>query len=106
MPKSLTTKQQRWTEHLQQAQSFNGTIAAYARAEGLSVQSLYRWRHYLNQPKASSTGEASPSFTRVVSTVANHNASLTLVHGQTQLRFSSLPEPQWLAQLITATLQS
>jgi transposase-like protein len=106
MSKSLTTKQQYWDEHLRQAQSFNGTVAAYARAEGLSVQSLYRWRHYLNQSIASSPAESSPSFTRVVSTPGNHHSSLTLIHGQTQLRFSALPEPQWLAQLITAAIQS
>jgi transposase-like protein len=106
MHKPLTGKQQYWAEHLQHAQAFNGPMTEYAKAEGLSVQSLYRWRHYLNQYRASSAGEASPSFARVVSPAVDPNASLTLVHGQTQLRFSSLPEPQWLAQLITATLQS
>jgi len=90
MPKPLTTKQQRWTEHLQQAQFFNGTTAEYAKAEGLSVQSLYRLRHYFNQSKASSAGEASPSFTRVVSTAANHNA--VSVHSETLLIFRSSTE--------------
>ena len=78
MPKSLSSKQEYWAEHLQHAQSFGGTMVEYARAEGLSVKSLYRWRHYLNQSSENSADVPRPAFTRVVSTAVKYSDSLRL----------------------------
>ena len=106
MPKLLTTKQQYWTDHLERAESFDGSLADYARAEGLAVQSLYRWRHSLNRFTDESISQEKTTFTQVISTALSQPMSLTLVIGHTQLRFNRLPDAAWLAQLISATHRS
>ena len=63
MTKSLTTKQQYWTNHLQRAEAFEGSIAAYAKSEGIAAQSLYRWRHCLGQSDLSASSETRTTFT-------------------------------------------
>ena len=96
--KTLTTKQQSWTDHLQRAEAFDGSIAAYA-AKGIAAQSLYRWRHCLGQFDLSASCETRTTFTRVVSTNATRTAGLVPTIGAAQLRFSSLPNAQWQSQL-------
>ncbi len=44
MTDTLTGKQRYWQEHLDAAQAFDGTLVAYARAEGLDVKTLYSYR--------------------------------------------------------------
>jgi hypothetical protein len=50
MSAPLTNKQQYWSMQLQDAEAFDGGIAEYARSQGVSTQTLYRWRHCLRQP--------------------------------------------------------
>jgi transposase-like protein len=49
MPTPLTNKQQYWSTQLEKAEAFDGSIADYARSQGVSKQTLYRWRHCLRQ---------------------------------------------------------
>ena len=96
----LTAKQHYWSEHLKQADAFEGSVAQYAKAQNLPVKSLYRWRNYFNKNTAAKlTAEARPAFTQVVS-APPADSPLKLTLGNTQLEFARLPNPQWLVQLI------
>ncbi len=100
---ALTTKQQYWANHLEQADAFAGSVAEYARVQGLSPKALYQWRGILKQRTASSTVESAPTFTEVVHTEpAQRTSSLTLSLGRAQLQFGTLPDEDWLARLIAA----
>jgi len=94
----LTAKQQYWSEQLKLADSFDGSISQYAEAENIPVKKLYRWRNYFR--KISTTKNKSKSvFTQVVSS-STPDSCLKLKQGNSQLDFSRLPNPQWLAEFI------
>jgi len=52
MSTPLTNKQQYWSTQLQNAEAFDGSIADYARSQGVSTQTLYRWRHCLRRKRS------------------------------------------------------
>lgn len=100
MNKPLTAKQRYWQEHLVKAQQFDGSVAAYARAQGLTPKKLYQWQHLLNK-RTRSSGEAAV-FSKVVATemvspTDSQHAALRVLIGDLELRFNTLPDPQWLA---------
>ena len=43
----ITERQQYWLDHIQGAEAFNGSIADYARSEGLKPKELYSWKDIL-----------------------------------------------------------
>jgi hypothetical protein len=43
----ITECHQRWLEHIQAAEAFDGSIGDYARSEGLKPKELYFWRGIL-----------------------------------------------------------
>ena len=100
MPK-LTEKQQYWSEQLQQADSFDGSLAEYAQTQNISAQTLYRWRSYFKQASISNRN-AKPLFTQVVNT-SMPDVCIKLNIDHVQLQFTRLPDPQWLAALISAS---
>lgn len=100
MAKPLTAKQQLWSQHLEQADEFDGSLADYARSQGLSAQNLYQWRNVLR--KREITQVATKTVFTEVSQPVFTQPSLTLQLGPAQMRFSALPDAQWLARLITA----
>lgn len=100
---TLTTKQQYWSNQLQQADAFDGTIADYARHTEIPAKTLYQWRGILRQRSADRTSK--PAFTEVVREATMKPVTglgLSLQLGTAQLQFHSMPDPAWLAQLITA----
>jgi len=100
MSKPLTAKQQLWSEHLQQAEQFEGSLAEYARSHNLLAQNLYQWRNVLRKKEMASP--ATKTVFAEVSPPTFSRPSLTLQMGAAQLVFSTLPDSQWLAQLIAA----
>jgi len=96
----LTTKQHHWSEHLKRADSFEGSVAGYAQSQNIPVKNLYRWRNYFRK-----TAAAEPAFAQVIS-ASPADSSLKLTLGNTQLDFTRLPNPQWLAQLIAMSNSS
>ena len=66
MSAPLTNKQQYWSMQLQNAEAFDGSFAEYARSQGVSTQTLYRWRHCLRQRDVLQTSTKTV-FTQVVS---------------------------------------
>jgi hypothetical protein len=43
----ITERQQYWLDHIQAADAFDGSIADYARSEGLKPKELYSWKGIL-----------------------------------------------------------
>lgn len=97
---ALTATQQYWANHLQQADTFAGSAADYARSQGLSPKVLYQWRGLLRRRGVYEA--ARPAFAEVVTAVTAHTSILTLTLGQAQLHFDTLPDETWLARLIRA----
>lgn len=97
---SLTIKQQHWSEQLQRAEAFGGTIADYARQQGIPAQDLYRWRNLLR--KREITQSSSQTVFTEVTQSSFSGPCLTLHLGKAQMVFQSLPQAQWLASLIAA----
>jgi len=100
----LTTKQHHWSEHLKRADSFEGSVAGYAQSQNIPVKNLYRWRNYFRKTAAAEP-KAKPAFAQVMS-ASPADSSLKLTLGNTQLEFTRLPNPQWLAQLIAMSNSS
>lgn len=97
----FTDKQQYWSKQLLNADSFDGSLAAYAKTQNIPAQTLYRWRSYFRQ-RATTTSEAKTVFTRVVDT-SILDICVKIKLGNIQLQFTRLPDPQWLAALISAS---
>ena len=97
----LTEKQQYWSEKLQQADAFNGSLAAYAQTQNIPAQILYRWRSYFRQASTTKR-EAKPLFTQVVNT-SMPDVGIKLSIGHVQIQFTQFPDPQWLAAFISAS---
>ncbi len=101
MMPTLTAKQQYWSEQLLQADAFEGSLAEYAQTQNIPAQTLYRWRSYFRQ--TSVTGrETKTVFTQVVST-SLPGPCLKLMVGNMQLQFTRLPDPRWLAELMSTS---
>lgn len=97
----LTAKQQYWSEQLSQADSFEGSLAQYAQTQNIPAQTLYRWRSYFRQFSIIEHNSKT-TFTQVVNTPAP-DFCIKLKQGSLQLEFTRLPNPQWLADLISAS---
>lgn len=100
MPK-FTAKQQYWSEQLLRADAFDGSLAAYAKTQRISAQTLYRWRSYFKHT-TTTTSEAKTIFTQVVNSPIP-DACIKLTLGNIHLHFTRLPDPQWLAELISVS---
>lgn len=94
----LTAKQQYWTEQLQLADSFDGSMVQYAQAKNILVKNLYRWRNYFRE-SSKAEHKSKSVFTQVISS-SIPDSCLKLKLGDTQLEFTRLPNPQWLAEFI------
>jgi hypothetical protein len=80
----ITEQQQYWLDHIQAAEAFDGSIADYARAEGLEPKELYSWkgilvrRGLLNVPAADENNRDS---VRVIAPARPLGMSLVLPNG-------------------------
>lgn len=99
---SKTEKQRFWQQHVQQAQLHNGSLADYAKQQGLTANTLYYWIGVLKgkkrTPKAAVAKPVRFSAVRVSSPASAAHYSLQLSLRLT-LHCSVLPDPQWLAEL-------
>src|SRR6056297_1727177 len=79
----ITERQQYWLDHIRAAEAFDGSIADYARSEGLKPKELYSWkgildrRGLLDRPPA----ETNDGFVRVIATARPMGMSLVLPNG-------------------------
>ncbi len=96
--KTLTEKQAYWKRHLEAAQSFNGTLADYARAHDLSRKKLYVYKTQLR--KLEQTPAISGGFVKVTTPAVKAPAPVTvsLANG-VRLTLPSLEVPGLLERL-------
>ena len=99
MQHNFAPRHQFWSDKLQEAEQFDGSLAEYARRHNIPVKKLYQWRSTLRSKTTSVTQET--RFTRVVSNSSGGVAALTLVLPDAKLQFTNLPDPQWLAELLS-----
>lgn len=104
-----------WESHLNAIDCEGISVKAYARREGIDESSLYYWRRRiriqtqgLQQSAIHSSNLSALSSKRFVSLVVDadlqaRRAHHTLILGSgLRLELSSLPNPQWLAQVSQA----
>jgi hypothetical protein len=117
-PQMSTTRgpgQAWWESHLNAIAREGITVKAYARREGLDESSLYYWRRRIRtqtqgpqQPVIDRSSVDAPSSRRFVSVAVNatHDATgarhVLILDSSLRLELSSLPNPQWLAQVSQA----
>ncbi len=79
----ITERQQHWLDHIQAAEAFDGSIADYARSEGLKPKELYSWKGIL--ARRGLLGDASPDnstgLVRVIAPARPLGMSLVLPNG-------------------------
>jgi len=97
MIKPTTDKQRHWARILKEAESSEMSLADYARANNLGVQTLYQWRSTLKMPQPPAQ-QRSVHFSQVVTTPSAGALSVEL--NSARLRFDRLPDVQWLSALI------
>ena len=95
---TFTEKQQYWCEQLQRADSFDGSLADFARHQGIKAQTLYQWRSALR--KREITQVASQTVFTEVAQSSFAAPGLVMYLGDAQLVFSVLPDPRWLGGLL------
>ena len=102
----ITQRQQYWLDHIRAAEDFEGSIADYARSEGLKPKELYQWktllakRGLLNGAAATSTNTG---FVRVIAPARPLGVSLVLPNGVRLEWHGDLGAEQLEALVLTAS---
>ncbi len=99
MDQTLTDKQRYWTEQLKEAEQSGRSLADYARSRNIPAQKLYQWRNLLKK-QVTTAVTTETQFAEVIHSAAA-SSSLTIHLPGAELCFSSLPEADWLARLLT-----
>ena len=80
----ITERQQYWLDHIRAAEAHEESIAAYARAEGLTPKELYQWKTILTRRGLLAGKKVSQDFVQVMGpprSVPSASASLVLPNG-------------------------
>ena len=79
----ITERQQYWLDHVRAAEEFDGSIADYARSEGLTPKELYSWKGILARRGLldRTPVESSAGFVRVIAPSQPLGMSLVLPNG-------------------------
>jgi hypothetical protein len=102
----ITERQQYWLDHIRAAEAFDGSVADYARSEGLKPKELYSWkgilarRGLLSVPAAD---ENSGGFVRVIAPARPMGMSLVLPNGVRLEWHGDLGSEQFEALVLTAS---
>jgi|AntAceMinimDraft_1070359.scaffolds.fasta_scaffold18401_3 hypothetical protein len=101
MTSILTAKQQYWSSHVQNAEQSNCSMADYARQNNISPQSLYQWRNTLRK-RIQTTVSTETMFTQAMVFPEKMSSELIINVGDARLNFDKLPDPHWLASLLSS----
>ena len=102
----ITERQQCWLDHLRAAEVFDGSIADYARSEGLKPKELYAWKGILARRGLLSDKAAvdvSSGFVRVIAPTRPLGLSLVLPNGIRLEWHGDLGAEQLEAVVLTAS---
>jgi len=103
---TITERQQHWLGHIQAADAFDGSIADYARSEGLKPKELYSWKGILARRGLLGTEAAAESqagFVRVIAPSRPLGMSLVLPNGVRLEWHGELGPEQLEALVLTAS---
>jgi hypothetical protein len=102
----ITERQQHWLGHIRAADAFDGSIADYARSEGLKPKELYSWKGILARRGLLGTEAAAKSktgFVRVIAPSRPLGMSLVLPNGVRLEWHGDLGSEQLEALVLTAS---
>ena len=94
---TLTEKQSYWKTHVEAAQSFDGTLADYARAHNVSRKKLYVYKTQLRKLEEASV--VSPGFVKVTSPAQVSSPVTVSLPNGVRLTLPSFEVPGLLEQL-------
>lgn len=100
MSKTLTARQQYWSEHLDNAERSGQSIAEYARINQMPAYQLYQHRHLLKRKATVTSAAPAVHFAEVFRSGVSPSPMLRVQIGSTDLHFDQLPDAQWLRQLL------
>lgn len=80
-----------WSQHVEQAENFDGTNEEYCRSNNIAHQTFYRWRLKLKKMRLPVIVKEKKS---LKSFVPVHVESIAITEKAT------LPDPKWVAELI------
>jgi hypothetical protein len=104
---TLTATQQTWLNHIRRCEARGQTLAAYAKAEGIDLKTLYNWRYRLKKKGVLEAGaprsaRSTPAFHRVVvarEAFGHSEIRLRWPNGRV-LEFDSGVDPRYVRGLI------
>jgi hypothetical protein len=100
----MTETARYWSDHLVTIAAENITTKAYAEREGLSVATLYYWRKRLKKISAPDQAANRKLVPVRLATSSTPDMACTLTLGPSvHLELPQLPDPAWLASLVSAT---
>ncbi|MGI9476962.1 MAG: IS66 family insertion sequence element accessory protein TnpA [Hyphomicrobiaceae bacterium] len=102
----ITERQQHWLDHIQAAEDFDGSIADYARSEGLKPKELYSWKGILSRRGLLDDApgiENDAGFVRVIAPSRPLGMSLVLPNGVRLEWHGDLGSEQLEALVFTAS---
>lgn len=102
----ITERQQFWLDHVRAAEDFDGSIADYARSEGLKPKELYSWKGILDRRGLLSDeapADNNGGFVRVIAPSRPLGMSLVLANGVRLEWHGELGPEQLEALVLTAS---
>jgi hypothetical protein len=99
---TITERQQHWLDHIKAADDFDGSVADYARAEGLTPKELYQWKTILTRRGLLPNKKTRSDFVPVAITpVRSGVVSLVFLNG-VRLEFDGELGSEQMHSLVTA----
>ena len=93
-----------WREHVTAIEQSGWVSSEYARAHGLSISSLYYWRaKFRSMESAADAGGKFLTVNVMPAQEAARSGACVLTIGAVRMEMNTLPAPDWLAALATAT---
>lgn len=102
---TITERQQYWLDQIRAANAFEGSIADYARAEGLTPKELYQWKTILTRRGLLPAKKIRSDFVPVATKpVRSGVVSLVLPNG-VRVEFDGELRSEQIHSLVTAASQ-
>lgn len=99
---TMTERQQYWLDQIRAADAFEGSVADYARGEGLTPKELYQWKTILTRRGLLPGKKICSDFVPVATTlVPSSVVSLVLPNG-VRLEFGGELRSEQMHSLVTA----
>lgn len=102
---TITEPQQYWLGQIRAANAFEGSVADYARAEGLTPKELYQWKTILTRRGLLPGKKIRSDFVPVATTPVRSSVVSLLLPNGVRLEFSGELGSEQMHSLVTAASQ-